>query len=304
MRPTRLGALTIAVLLVAGLSVSIAAQNPSEKVPATPKPGMAPPPEKSPTQSKPGFGVPPPSQLQGFSVVLLLGDMQPGDSQDTVPVAARRALNDMKDFLPYKTYRLLDTQWVLCCSGAAPAFTRLRGMEEREYELEVRGSQDLAGNIHVRFILRDPTVVSVVAPFKLEAERTAMHPKEMTKGDSETELSRDREIFQLERERVDLTTQLSSLRSKVEVGMANPDEVRRMDAQLAMITRRITELKQSLQAGLPKTATGRAVIDSSFRMEEGETVVVGSSGVKGGGRALIALLTAATQTRSKKTESK
>jgi hypothetical protein len=34
------------------------------------------------------------------------------------------------------------------------------------------------------------------------------------------------------------------------------------------------------------------VIDTSFRMEEGETVVVGSSGVKGTKRALIALLTA------------
>lgn len=250
------------------------------------------------TLERGGVPVPPASQFQGFSVVLLLGDMQPGDSQDTVPVAARKALNDMKDFLPYKSYRLLDTQWVLCCSGSASAFTRLRGLEEQEFELEVRGSPDLQGNIHVRFVLREPG-----PSIKIDTDRGAAQPKD-TKGDGDGEhLSRERELFQLERERVDLTTQLETLRSKVEVGMANPEDVKRMAAQLTMVTRRVNELKQSIQAGTPKVV-GRAVIDSSFRMEEGETVVVGSSGVKGGKRALIALLTAAAPARSRKTESK
>jgi hypothetical protein len=36
---------------------------------------------------------------------------------------------------------LIDTQWVLCCSPAnTSVFTRLRGLEDQEYELEVRGS--------------------------------------------------------------------------------------------------------------------------------------------------------------------
>jgi hypothetical protein len=302
MRPIRFDARAISFLLVAGLSASVGAQQPSEKSAA--KPGMTGPSEKSSTQPvKPGVTVPRASQLQGFSVVLLLGDMQPGESQDTVPVAARRALNDMKDFLPYKGYRLLDTQWVLCCSGSAPAFTRLRGVEEQEYELEVRGSQDLAGNIHVRFVMREPNLAQVSQVFKADSERTSMHPKEMAKGADGEDLSKERELFQLERERVDLTTQLSSLRGKVEVGMANPDEVRRMDAQLVMVSRRINDLKQSQAAAPSKTSLGRAVIDTSFRMEEGETVVVGSSGVKGGKRALIALLTAAAPSR-KKTDSR
>ena len=49
-----------------------------------------------------------PLPRRGFNVVLLLGDMQDGSGQDTVPDAARKALADMKDFLPYKGYRLLD----------------------------------------------------------------------------------------------------------------------------------------------------------------------------------------------------
>ena len=37
------------------------------------------------------------------------------------------------------------------------------------------------------------------------------------------------------------------------------------------------------------------MIDTSFRMDDGETVVVGTSKVKGGGKALIALLTATAE---------
>ena len=46
------------------------------------------------------------SRRQPFSVVLLLGDMQGGESLEGVPAAARKALADTKDFLPYKNYRL------------------------------------------------------------------------------------------------------------------------------------------------------------------------------------------------------
>jgi hypothetical protein len=68
---------------------------------------------------------------QGFSVVLLLGDAQGVDSQDALPSGARKALLDVKDFLPYKGYRLIDTHWMLCCSGSTPAITRVRGLDDR-----------------------------------------------------------------------------------------------------------------------------------------------------------------------------
>ena len=55
--------------------------------------------------------------------------MQGTAAADNVPPAARKALADMKDFLPYKSYRLLDTQWTLCC-GRSMIATRLRGPED------------------------------------------------------------------------------------------------------------------------------------------------------------------------------
>jgi hypothetical protein len=241
---------------------------------------------------------PEPMPRRGFNVVLLLGDMQDAGGLDTVPVAARKALSDMKDFLPYKGYRLLDTQWVLA-SNSGPAITRLRGNDDQEYELELRASPTMqpgAGGINqtgisVRFFLREPSD-GTTAPAG-DGSRTALHPKELAKADTTT-LEISREIFQLERERDDLQLRVSKGRKQVEVGTADPDEVKRLDAQLTAVTRRISELKQSLSTSSSKVA-GRAVIDTSFRMDDGETVVVGTSKVKGGGKALIALLTATSE---------
>jgi hypothetical protein len=243
-----------------------------------------------------------PLPRRGFNVVLLLGDMQDAGGLDTVPVAARKALADMKDFLPYKGYRLLDTQWVLG-SNSGPAITRLRGVEDQEYELELRASPTMQPGpgginqtgISVRFFLRE-AIDATTAPAGDGSSRTALHPKELAKADAAT-LEISREIFQLERERDDLQLLVRKGRAQVEVGMKDPDEVKRQETQLAAVTRRIAELKQSLAATSSKAA-GRAVIDTSFRMDDGETVVVGTSKVKGGGKALIALLTATVE-RSK-----
>jgi hypothetical protein len=232
---------------------------------------------------------PEPTPRRGFNVVLLLGDMQDAGGQDTVPVAARKALSDMKDFLPYKGYRLLDTQWVLG-SNSGPAITRLRGAEDQEYELELRAVGTSATGMSVRFFLRESSDGSAGASG--DSGRTALHPKEVAKGDPvSVEISN--QIFQLERERDDLQLLVNKGRKQVEVGTKDPDEVKRQETQLAAVTRRIAELKQSLSTSSSKTA-GRPVIDTSFLMEDGETVVVGTSKVKGGGKALIALLTATT----------
>jgi hypothetical protein len=79
---------------------------------------------------------------QGFSVVLVLGDLRAVAGEEDIPPAARKALTDMKDFLPYRSYRLLDAAWILCCSSTR-AVTRLRGPDEHEYEIEIEsGSAD------------------------------------------------------------------------------------------------------------------------------------------------------------------
>ena len=66
------------------------------------------------------------SAQRGFSVVLLLGEAQSAASGDGLPPAPalRKALNDVKDFLPYKSYRVLDTQWLR--GGSTPIRTNCR----------------------------------------------------------------------------------------------------------------------------------------------------------------------------------
>ena len=76
--------------------------------------------------------------------------------------------------------------------------------------------------------------------------------------------------------------------------MADPAKLKRAEGQLALVRQRIAALKQELSTlNVVKAGAGaKAIIDTSFRMDVGETVVVGTSGLKGGNRALIALLTA------------
>jgi hypothetical protein len=74
--------------------------------------------------------------LQGFSIVLVLGDVQDGATSDNIPAAARAALGDIKDFLPYRSYRVLDTAWVLASSATCQAVnSRLQGPDEQDYEV-------------------------------------------------------------------------------------------------------------------------------------------------------------------------
>ena len=79
---------------------------------ATPETPPPTPPAMTSSQKRPSerTGLP-----QGFSVVLVLGDIQGTATPDDVPPAARKALVDMRDFLPFKSYRLLDAAWVMCC---------------------------------------------------------------------------------------------------------------------------------------------------------------------------------------------
>jgi len=241
--------------------------------------------------SKKTLEFPDPMPRRGFNVVLLLGDMQGPGYPKPIPESALKALADMRDFLPYKGYNLLDTQWIVG-GTSSPAVTRLRGLDEQEYELELRASP-LATPLDqramsVRFVLRDVDTGSNTAA--AESGRPPLQAKDVAKSD-QASMDIAREIFQLEREKTDLELVATKGRAQVEVGTKDPDDVRRTEAQLGAVNRRINELKQSLSAAKAKAA-GRTVIDTSFRMDDGETVVVGTSKVKGGGKALIALLTA------------
>ena len=53
-----------------------------------------------------------PKRVQGFSVLLLIGETQAAAPPENISAPARKALADVKDFLPYKSYRVLDTVWI------------------------------------------------------------------------------------------------------------------------------------------------------------------------------------------------
>src|SRR3712207_3434693 len=55
--------------------------------------------------------------LQGFSIVLLEGDLQAGKDSD-LPLAAQTAITDVREFLPYRSYRVLDAAWTLASNSA------------------------------------------------------------------------------------------------------------------------------------------------------------------------------------------
>jgi hypothetical protein len=234
---------------------------------------------------------------QGFSVVLVLGDLQGGVTQDNVPPAARKALTDMKEFLPYKSYRLLDVQWTLCCGGgrgATPVVSRLRGPDGHDYELTLGASleQYPQSRLNVRFALRDPSV-----------------PDSESGG---SELIRE---LQLERERLEAEYQVLRQRaqSNYEIGVGRgPEqdpEVRQARLRVGNATIKLAEAKQrnpgtrGVTPGMTPNhpdriaaMKSRSIIDTSFTMDVGETVVVGTSRLAGGDKALIALLTAVPRT--------
>ena len=215
-----------------------------------------------------------PGATYGFSVVLVLGDMQGGATADNVPAAARKALADMKDFLPYKSYRLLDSAWIL---GSDNVSTRLRGADDQEYTLNLSGgasSQD-PKTLHLSFQLRDAE----------SGKRNTADDESAIQKAQAAGLDQMREM-----ERESLQQKLRDLQA--EKGNNHPDVVK-AKAQLERLNHQLAELYGQRRA---KTGTC-CIISTAFTMEIGETVVVGTSRLRGGDKALIALLTAVARSK-------
>jgi hypothetical protein len=170
-----------------------------------------------------------PPQLRGFSVVLVEGDLRGATVAEGLPAAATKALADVKDFLPYKGYRLLDTQWTL---GQGKQAIRLRASVDQEYDLELESSYPYYGTGPGRGmpLVRKTQIPRVaVIRFQLRAATTL--------GDG----------------------------------------------------------LRDLGLSAPATSPGRSsLIETTFRMDVGETVVVGTSRLQGD-KALVVLLTAVSR---------
>jgi hypothetical protein len=296
-----------AVFVAASLATPVLAQQ-SQQAPPRAVPTPTPTAETPPPPSAATFAQTRRAALpQGFSVVLVLGDIQGAAIADDVPPAARKALVDMREFLPFKSYKLLDAAWVMCCGqqgsnepvnrrpaaqsgsggGSSPQMTSqvLRGPEDQEYELKLYTSRAENSRVFVRFAL-----------FGSGPSREAL--AETTAATSRTTARR---IADLKDQRALLERQLKETRSKVEVGIASGDTIPKLEVDIRRVDREIEDLTARLAEGSdgrgvaranPQRMVPGAIIDTSFTMDVGETVVVGTSRLKGGSRALIALLTA------------
>jgi hypothetical protein len=189
----------------------------------------------------------------GFSVILLVGENQATAGGDGLPSAQgiRKALNDVKDFLPYKSYRVLDTQWLR--NGS----TRMKGFDDQEYEVEVAGNDivDLPP-----FQKKKEGWLNV--QFKLQEAGAAVNSSE--------EFGRSIQVADLEKQLAHLRELLPSAQG----------------AMLQEQKARIEHVEKSI-----RLARARKLIDSKFEMAIGETVVVGTSKIGGGDKGLVVLLT-------------
>jgi hypothetical protein len=188
----------------------------------------------------------------GFSVIILLGESQAASGGDSLPPApgVRKAVNDVKDFLPYRSYRMIDSQWLRMGT------TRMKGPDDQEYEVEVQDVDQLIPN----YFTKKSGIVKIA--FTLKEAGAASQPGE--------EYARSIAAADLEK-------QLAGLRQQM--GTAQGAMIETMKARIASVEKNI------------RIARAKKLIDSTFEMEIGETVVVGTSRIGGGDKGLVVLLT-------------
>jgi hypothetical protein len=191
-----------------------------------------------------------------------------------IPAAAGRALADMKDFLPYKSYRLLDTAWILGGGPGQSVQSLLQGPEGRQYEMSLRRAP-VSPAVNLTFVLRDAAGGPVVSGSGDASARLAQNSTGLR--EMQERLAMQARLATIERELEQARTRLSR----------EHPEVLGLESELASLRRQLGVV-QSAQHVLSGTS---GIISTSFTMDVGETVVVGTSRV-GGDTALIALLTA------------
>jgi hypothetical protein len=226
-------------------------------------------------------------QIQGFNIVLVLGETQASGASESVedlPGGAKKALSDMREFLPYKHYRVLDSQWTSCCGGARAQLSgRLRGL------VGVPGANNAVNLVHrpYAFALEASNSADGLAiHFELKAEEV-----EGVRRLTDRDTPRERADLQAEIETLGL--QIREAEGKVKVGALAPLDVRPLQDRHASLQRRLEGL-----GGETRESGSRSIIQTRFSMEPGETVVVGTSRL-GGDKALIALVTAVRRTGGK-----
>jgi hypothetical protein len=220
--------------------------------------------------------------IHGFSVILVVGHIQ-GTSSELVPDVAKKALSDMREFLPYKRYQLLDAAWMLCCGSYKSGVSgRVRGPNERDYSYQVDPIGTSDSKLNVRFSMREM--------------RDSTPVLSQGKLSDSARLEHSRQLYEAVRERDEAEVTARGARQKHEVGLLNPSALEAAELRLRRATQRVEDLQQLAGGGRTNFGgtSGHNIMDSTFSIALGETVVVGTSRLNGD-QALIALLTAAAK---------
>lgn len=151
----------------------------------------------------------PSTRNQNLQILLLSAALKPSTTAGPeIPENAQKAVNDLKKFLPFKSYQLVDGAWLSATEG-------------RSAQARLAGSTGAAYKVELRFRSTD------------DSEPPSLFV----------------EAFKLDQEMV-------------------------------------VQMKEGPQYG------GRRLIETSFSVKEGETIVVGTSKADGADGALVVLLTA------------
>jgi hypothetical protein len=177
---------------------------------------------------------------------------------------------------------VLDAQWSSCCSGRQSKIAgRLQGV------VGITGPNGVVNLVH------RPYVFNITALSTASGIQTRFV---LASGDGHSEPHQWDDRAELERmvknvgdDLATLTARVQETRKRVDVGVASPLELREAENKVTQLRRE----EEGLQAKLARLeARGDSgVMDSSFTMNAGETVVVGTSRL-GGDKALIAIVTA------------
>jgi hypothetical protein len=161
----------------------------------------------------------------------------------------------------------------------------LRGPDEQEYELKLVTSRTENSRVFVRFSLFGAGAPEVMVESTAAMSRTT-----------------GRKIADLRDQATLLEKQIKDVKSRVDVGTSPGTEIPKLEVDLRRVNREIVDLLERLnehnngrsnaRGGATAPLARSSFIDTSFTMDVGETVVVGTSRLRGGTKAIIALLTA------------
>ena len=195
------------------------------------------------------------STQRGFSVVLLLGETQAAASGDGLPPAPalRKALNDVKDFLPYKAYRTLDTQWL---RGGS---TRMKGLDDQEYDIDL-----IADAIPAVPLCTKDCVLNVI--FHLQEVGAAANSSE--------EYGRSIQVADMEKRRAALVAQLPSAQGAM--AQEQKSRIEQLDRQI-----RLAKARKLIDSRF-QMALGETVVVGTSKIGGDKGLVVLLTSVAGG----------------------